>query len=165
MTAEVIFVENGCRYCGAEIRKSQTYCQPRHRWLDRYARKVAAVCGTEAGANRHRRDNEEPCRACKDAEAEAARRRRAVKRKTEELTVALRPQEWMDRAICADTPDFTDWPADEQLAACRNCPVRTQCLKFAVDVERHLPLSHVENNPIYGGQTGTQRANARRAAA
>ena len=68
---------------------------------------------------------------------------------------------WQDRAACADAPDpeifhpisVTDDPAPA-LAYCRACPVRLDCLDFALDTR--------SDHGIYGGLTEQQRAALRR---
>ncbi|MCZ3387440.1 MAG: WhiB family transcriptional regulator [Actinomycetia bacterium] len=52
---------------------------------------------------------------------------------------------------------FPDRPADRAAAAkaiCRGCPVRTQCLEFAIDAR----LDH----GVWGGLTGAERRSLRR---
>ncbi|MFN0027711.1 MAG: hypothetical protein ACKV2O_11125 [Acidimicrobiales bacterium] len=50
--------------------------QRRRRAGGELLRPPVAACGTEAGARRHRRDGETVCDLCRQAEADARRRRR-----------------------------------------------------------------------------------------
>ena len=69
---------------------------------------------------------------------------------------------WWDDALCAQTdPDaFTPDPGGNASAAkriCAECPVRTQCLQYALDND--------VRGGIWGGHTDRQRRAMRRAAA
>ena len=71
---------------------------------------------------------------------------------------------WMASALCGGDPYFDSMPTGLQLATCRRCPVRAQCLAYAEDLERNLQRSFIYDLPIYGGRTGADRARARRRA-
>lgn len=66
---------------------------------------------------------------------------------------------WMDDAECAHT-DPELWfperggPAQAAIRICNNCPVRVQCLDYAMS--EHLPFG------IWGGATQRQIAQLRR---
>lgn len=65
-----------------------------------------------------------------------------------------REYEWQDRAVCRDKP--AEWwfprrgeaPRDDVRALCRSCPVRAECLTWA--------LSHMERYGVWGGYTFTE---------
>lgn len=59
---------------------------------------------------------------------------------------------WMDRAACAEKPynGFTEWPVEAQLAVCRECPVRLQCLDFGSHFDEYRP------DVVYGGMLPSQ---------
>lgn len=71
---------------------------------------------------------------------------------------------WQDRAACRDAPADDFFPVSDPLsdayareaasalAVCRSCPVRTPCLKFAVDTRAP--------EGIWGGTTETERRGA-----
>lgn len=64
---------------------------------------------------------------------------------------------WMEHAECRDLP--TEWffpeaghrPMNAALAACERCPVRTDCLEYALGFDL-LP-------GLFGGKTQRQRQN------
>ena len=63
-----------------------------------------------------------------------------------------RRADWMDRAACARWPGFTEWETHQQQAVCLRlnggCPVREQCLSFALDG----PLIATKGSTVlYGG--------------
>lgn len=69
---------------------------------------------------------------------------------------------WMDRANCRDDdPEtyFDERSSGAALAACRYCPVREQCLAWALELEGALAASH--RYGVYGGLTSGQRAKLR----
>ncbi|MGW5352235.1 WhiB family transcriptional regulator [Streptomyces sp. NPDC004031] len=69
---------------------------------------------------------------------------------------------WMDRANCRDDdPEvfFDERAAGAALSACRYCPVREQCLAWALELEGALAASH--RFGVYGGLTSKQRAKLR----
>ena len=68
--------------------------------------------------------------------------------------------EWMQRAACKGMdpeiffPEAAHGPAgDEARAVCETCPVRVQCLEYA--------LANVEPDGIWGGKTWRQRRKIR----
>lgn len=74
----------------------------------------------------------------------------------------MRDLEWMDYASCAEVvPDLffvePNQRADAELAKqfCRRCPVRKQCLEYAV--------ANKFVDGIWGGTTGNERARIWRA--
>jgi WhiB family transcriptional regulator, redox-sensing transcriptional regulator len=76
---------------------------------------------------------------------------------------------WIDGALCAKVGNAEDWfppnggPAEahaEPIAVCNRCPVRLQCLQWAMDLELREdgdPLGHHSRHGIYGGLTPGQR--------
>jgi WhiB family redox-sensing transcriptional regulator len=71
---------------------------------------------------------------------------------------------WMDDALCAQTDPDLFFPetkggshATEAKKVCRECPVREQCLAYA--------LEHGELHGIWGGLSPKERARLGRAAA
>lgn len=76
---------------------------------------------------------------------------------------------WRHDAACADSdlpselwtdrPDPQQWGNGKQrraIAVCRGCPVRRECLQFALSVEGNAPGERRDG--IYGGTTPYQRA-------
>lgn len=58
---------------------------------------------------------------------------------------------WMDSAACAGMEDFiTRGGTAEKKAVCAQCPVNTECLKFAISNEDFEAT-------VYGGFTGAER--------
>lgn len=80
--------------------------------------------------------------------------------------IPVRSQTWMDEAACAKigAPDLW-FPHPGQVSTesravvdvCRGCPVRLDCLQFALD--------NGEQHGIWGGLTVTERDQLRRGAA
>lgn len=72
------------------------------------------------------------------------------------LLADLRPPDWMESALCAQVGDPEAWfpykgdRAAAVKAICGRCPVRAECLDFAMDAGE---LRH----GIWGGLTATQR--------
>ncbi len=79
-----------------------------------------------------------------------------------------KPTDWMDDAACrapgldpdlwTDKPDGKFWGHGEQAAAvhiCKGCPVRRQCLEYALRLEEGEHRSG--RTGIYGGTTPMQR--------
>lgn len=66
----------------------------------------------------------------------------------------VRDTEWMNRARCKGMPGNLFFPKQGErpvaaLEACAACPVRTQCLQYAVD--------HKIRDGIWGGMIGAER--------
>lgn len=66
--------------------------------------------------------------------------------------------DWRDSALCAQTDPELFFPdkggnADPARDICRRCPVREECLDYAMTVE----LNSVRYG-VYGGHTGRERA-------
>lgn len=73
--------------------------------------------------------------------------------------MATRNLEWKSDAACrtVDTSIFfpeTEAAAAPALAVCARCPVREQCLDFALETRQH--------DGIWGGATETERRRLRR---
>lgn len=69
--------------------------------------------------------------------------------------------DWMEAGLCGQTsPD--DWfppkggSIDRPRAICRQCPVRRQCLAYAMEIEAGEAAIH--RHGIWGGLTPRQRA-------
>lgn len=64
---------------------------------------------------------------------------------------------WMEDAACTIDPELwfslNPFEIDEAKKICRHCPVRKQCLTFAVDND--------ERFGVWGGETSYQRAARR----
>ena len=74
------------------------------------------------------------------------------------LVMAPRPEEWRDRALCAEVdPDafFPEKGGSSHLAKeiCRRCLVKAECLKFA--------LTNDERFGIWGGLSDRERRRLR----
>lgn len=74
----------------------------------------------------------------------------------------MRSVAWMSRARCRGRTDLNFFPekgehAPEVVEFCSGCPVRVQCLDYAL--ARNL------DDGIWGGVTANRRVRARRAAA
>lgn len=74
---------------------------------------------------------------------------------------ALRPGEWVENALCAQVggdlwfAEKGDWATTIRAKlVCRRCPVREQCLSFA--------LENGETHGVWGGMTPDQRKTLRR---
>lgn len=63
---------------------------------------------------------------------------------------------WMDQARCRGRWYWDALPVAAQKAYCSACPVKFECLQFALDHERTQPAL-CEENPVYGGLTGAER--------
>ncbi len=67
---------------------------------------------------------------------------------------------WREQALCTGHPDPALWFADNArdmkvaVAICRTCPVRTECLDWAVSTGEH--------GGVWGGMTPNQRLRLRR---
>lgn len=75
-----------------------------------------------------------------------------------EYLLSLRPR-WMERGACIDHPEvdfFTKGEGAEARAICADCPVRMQCLEFAL--ERPEPFG------VWGGKSQRQLRRMRRLA-
>lgn len=76
-------------------------------------------------------------------------------------SVLVNPPSWMTEAACAGADLNLFFPApgasaNEALAYCRRCPVRTHCLNYALEYpNRDLP-------GIWGGLSENQRNKLRR---
>ncbi len=71
----------------------------------------------------------------------------------------LQDQDWRSQAICAKTdPDLWFSPGAvehrEAKRICRDCPVRSQCLSYAIEA----PVDH----GVWGGLTERERRRQRR---
>lgn len=103
------------------------------------------------------------------ARQKAARRRVAVQRTRAQITpaevlaaLAMPRQDWRDDALCAqvDTEIFFPEKGGSTTLAmqvCAACPVRAECLRWAVDSE--------EQHGVWGGKSPRQRQELRRRAA
>jgi WhiB family transcriptional regulator, redox-sensing transcriptional regulator len=79
-----------------------------------------------------------------------------------ELMELLRRPAWMAQAVCREHPevDFHDTRRGNLAAAkavCARCPVRVECLEFALELD-----SGTVPQGIYGGMSGPSRARLRR---
>ena len=68
--------------------------------------------------------------------------------------------EWLDQALCAGAPDHIFFPihgapADTARRYCAACPVRIDCLRFALDVEDGCGPR--VRHGVWGGMTPTER--------
>jgi WhiB family redox-sensing transcriptional regulator len=70
-------------------------------------------------------------------------------------------RDWVDSAVCAQTdpdmfyPEGKGFTGAKAQAVCRTCPVMIQCLDWA--------LEHDERFGVWGGMTGDERAQLRKA--
>lgn len=118
---------------------------------------VQNVHGTEGGAKVHRRNSEPVCGPCLEAERQANRDR--AKARTVAVTRAnlddiRKPtrvyarEEWRTRARCIGLADVLDPPLGDRdrmseteqtraVAVCLHCPVRTECLRWVLDLTAH----------------------------
>ena len=95
------------------------------------------------------------CEACKSAQSEYRKERRA----DTAFPHLLVRHDWYDQALCKverhDTSlFFNDGPGplttkDQAVAVCRRCPVRQECLDYA--------LTYRERYGVWGGKTASQR--------
>ena len=91
-----------------------------------------------------------------------ARRRSGPRAGQTELS-PVRGRPWRDSAACRDDPDPDAWFAEARdktrlghaLAVCRVCPVRAQCLEFA--------LARRQQYGVWGGLTEDERNRPRAA--
>lgn len=84
---------------------------------------------------------------------------RAGKREDRALDVLLLDQDWRSQAVCAQSdPDLWFSPGAvehrEAKKICRECPVRRQCLAYAMEA----PVDH----GVWGGLTERERRRRRR---
>lgn len=57
---------------------------------------------------------------------------------------------WMDRGACTEDPErFMDAPVRDKKAVCRRCPVRQDCLTYA--------LEQGEDRGVWGGRDSGRR--------
>lgn len=124
------------------------------------------ACGSPWGYKAHRERGEVACAPCREA---SARYRAELRWRSGEVTRSsygrsdrdLRPGGWVDEAACAPERlggDFLrDLGAAEQVATCAACPVRLECLTYALRAEDGLPMGHRRDLPVYGGLTGDGR--------
>jgi len=71
--------------------------------------------------------------------------------------------QWRSLALCAGHPDRDCWfpddysnsAADRAVATCRACPVRAECLDFAINTH--------QSEGVWGGMTPSQRRRLVRA--
>ena len=76
------------------------------------------------------------------------------------------PEAWQDHAACAGLPEHIFFPdrdkgANTARAICATCPVRRQCLAWALDVEAGVDGLRGRHG-IFGGMTATERAQLHR---
>lgn len=64
---------------------------------------------------------------------------------------------WMDAAACRGDLGWLNRSEGRQIATCQDCPVRFECLNYALGNESS-DLSLVKFNPVYGGLAGRERA-------
>ena len=78
--------------------------------------------------------------------------------------------EWRERAACrgldgSNGVDFLELDHRHQRTICRGCPVRFECLEFALADEAEVGTWFVQLcGQMYGGTTGADRARMRRRA-
>jgi hypothetical protein len=70
--------------------------------------------------------------------------------------MSYRSTGWQDAARCAPHLNFTDWPINEQLTLCRDCPVTTECV--ALGLASVATAKDAANGPVYGGLRPIQLA-------
>lgn len=73
--------------------------------------------------------------------------------------------EWVKFAICIETDPDVFFPetgehGDGAVKICRGCPVRQQCLEFALDIEKTIP--DIDIFGIYGGLKKPERIKINR---
>lgn len=125
-------------------------------------------CGTDAGAQRHRGAGEPVCEPCREAAREYQRARRAALRAAG--PPPWQPRPWMDQAACRGTFDEAFYATEPQSATpaqrratanlqeqakrvCRRCPVRAECLAYAI--------ANDERYGVWGGKTEVERNGVR----
>lgn len=65
--------------------------------------------------------------------------------------------DWQADAACAGIPEFTQLELVEQLAACNDCPVVSECLDYACEIHTLTALNgRIGVGAVYGGRTPTQ---------
>lgn len=81
-------------------------------------------------------------------------------RRNKRLAVGAQPAEWRAQAECAGMDPDLFFPTnkmhvpDEARAACARCPVKAQCLEFAIAVN--------EKDGFWGGKTPEERRKIKR---
>lgn len=55
--------------------------------------------------------------------------------------------EWMRSAVCAGVEGFTENPWPEQVAACSECPVKSECLSYGLEE----PVTDPKEALVWGG--------------
>lgn len=70
------------------------------------------------------------------------------------------PPEWMSRALCLEVDPELMYPSEWSRAAtakkvCRNCPVRQDCLDYAIRIGEF-------KHGVWGGMTGKERCQEAR---
>lgn len=102
------------------------------------------------------------CQDCRSAAAAARRRHRSLHRREPRRTPTGTPRsfeygEWRDRAACARTPIDVFFPTRpvfaEAKALCAACPVRAECLTFALETD--------QPDGVWGGLSFTERERVR----
>lgn len=70
-------------------------------------------------------------------------------------------EDWRTEAACAEVPDVDFFPVNDDLgemtralAVCAECPVREECLAFAIETN--------QSDGIWGGTTPGERSKLRR---
>lgn len=83
--------------------------------------------------------------------------------KSARVIAGRRNESWQERARCAAEfgPAFDREPVIVQVGCCRACPVKAECLDYALRTERGVKDHSV--TPIYGGTTYGERVELRRA--
>lgn len=73
---------------------------------------------------------------------------------------------WMARSRCADEygPSFDRQPLGLQVLCCTQCPVRPDCLAYALTYETPGNPNLGKSGSVWGGTTIGQRRQLRRAA-
>lgn len=71
------------------------------------------------------------------------------------------PNPWMGRSECRGLTEFTELPVPEQKEVCGPCPVRSECIEYALDVEGPTALRNMDTI-CYGGLTGAEVFNVSR---
>lgn len=77
---------------------------------------------------------------------------------------------WRDRALCStdeEAPDFFDQSAKGRATAknfCKPCPVKGQCLEYAMKIEEGYSKKIItEGCGVWGGKDGYERVSIRNA--
>lgn len=108
--------------------------------------------GEERGYLWHKRRHEDACPECLEAHRDYNRRKQA--RLLYDALGAAMPGDWADRAECAKHDprlwdDEKPSATKQAIAICGTCPVRTDCLQWAVETKQ--PWS------TYGGLPAEKR--------